>query len=102
MLPKTGCPATDRLQALIDGRLVSAEQSELTEHLDTCQCCQRKLEALAAGEDGWCAKVCRGIDKERPATDSAFWPAMQQVRATVAADVTTPPDPADTGVTAAL
>ncbi len=97
MFPQTGCPCTETFQALIDGRIDAPRQAELTAHLDVCEDCQHRLDALAAGDGGWCAAACRCIDEERPTDDSAFWPAMRQVRLATATAAVTPPDPADTG-----
>ena len=48
----TTCPPTDELQQLLEGTLANQRQLECTEHLDSCGCCQAKLEGIATGFSG--------------------------------------------------
>ena len=47
MTSPTTCPDPVRLQELIDGGLPEPDQAELTGHLDSCECCQQRLETIA-------------------------------------------------------
>jgi hypothetical protein len=82
----THCPNTGQLRRLIAGRADSAEQADLTRHLDDCSGCQRVLEAMAA--DGFA--VPAPSERTPPPVDSAYWPALQQVRAEVDQNAVTP------------
>src|SRR4051812_10973536 len=76
----TACPDPGRLQELIDGGLPEPEQAELTGHLDSCECCQQRLETIAAGGSP-AAHCLHHCDRDRPAGDSAFWPAFRSLEA---------------------
>lgn len=47
------CPTTDRLRSLLDGQLSADEQTELQQHIDSCERCQQTLEGLVAGQESW-------------------------------------------------
>jgi WD40 repeat protein/serine/threonine protein kinase len=70
------CPDRTRLQALVEGLLPEADQSELTEHLDHCERCQQTIDQLAAGSAAW-SEAVRYAGVARPGPDSAFWPAVR-------------------------
>src|SRR5688572_25733990 len=90
MAAQATCPNPARLQELIDGSLPEPEQSELTAHLDSCECCQAKMDVIADG--GATAVAClKGLGGDRPADDSAFWPAVRKLEA----DATWPASRAD-------
>ena len=72
------CPDPARLRRLAEGALASAEQEELTHHLDACPDCQRGLEEVAAGRPAW-EQAVRHVDQDRLAPDSAYWPAVRQL-----------------------
>lgn len=74
------CPGPDELQSLIDGQLSETQQMEVVRHLDECGHCQQQLESLAASGSKVCQLVAH-IDQHRPSSDSAFWPAVQKLRA---------------------
>jgi serine/threonine protein kinase/sugar lactone lactonase YvrE len=78
MTPPTSCPDQAHLKGLLDGSLAGDEQSVLTEHLGNCQCCQHTLESLAVGDAPWAADL-RHVDRDRPTSDSAFWPALRSL-----------------------
>jgi WD40 repeat protein len=97
MTLQASCPDGARLKGLLDGSLARDEQSALTEHLDSCECCQHTLETLAAGEAPWAAAL-RHVDQDRPASDSAFWPALRSLeRQTDATQAQPPVDEGDDG-----
>lgn len=43
----------DRLRRLLNDELSSAEQLDVTAHVESCEHCQQQLEQLAAGPDWW-------------------------------------------------
>ena len=47
-----GCDP-NRLKLLLDDRLSEQGQTELAEHVETCQSCRRRLESLAADPETW-------------------------------------------------
>ena len=73
------CPCTAELQNLIEGRLDESQQTLIVHHLDSCICCQQRLEGLAEGEAALCELV-QHIDRDRPDAKSAFWPAVERLR----------------------
>jgi hypothetical protein len=66
------CLNPGELHRLIQDR---TDDSEQIQHLDNCTGCQRALEALAGG--GYAVPIPG--EWTVPPTDSAFWPALQQV-----------------------
>jgi serine/threonine protein kinase len=79
MTPSTSCPDEAHLKGLLEGSLPGDEQCALTEHLDACECCQHTLESLAVGDAGWADRL-RHCDRDRPGSDSAFWPALRNLK----------------------
>src|SRR5438105_1048472 len=53
MTPQPSCPNPARWNELLTGTLADAEQAVLSEHLETCEACQRTLQGLAAGGPSW-------------------------------------------------
>src|SRR5262245_41617639 len=90
----TTCPDPARLRGLLDGRLSSDEQADLTAHLDGCPDCQRALEDLAAGSSSWPDSV-RHREGGRPGPDSAYWAALKGLQRDVTATVAAPDDTGD-------
>ena len=45
------CPQPMVLERLLDGSLAPQEQSEIEHHLETCEACQARLDALAGGDE---------------------------------------------------
>jgi serine/threonine protein kinase len=72
----TTCPPTDELQQLLEGTLVDQRQAECTEHLDSCGCCQAKLEEIATGGTNL-SQVVEKLHEADPLATSAYWPAMK-------------------------
>ncbi len=62
------CPTTNRLRSLLDGALPETEQSELQQHIDSCERCQQTLEGLVAGKESWDGLARRLGDGETPVT----------------------------------
>ena len=44
------CPPTEELAQLLTGGLAAERQDECVRHMDSCECCQAKLESIAVGE----------------------------------------------------
>jgi len=76
----TGCPPTEELRQLIDGTLSGERQVECTEHMDSCQCCQSRLEEIACDGSNM-SKVVQHINQDEPMATSAYWPALQALGA---------------------
>ena len=49
MTTNATCPETEELHQLLGGSLSGERQLELTQHMDSCGCCQAKLEEVATG-----------------------------------------------------
>lgn len=77
------CPATEELQLLLDGSLSGERQVECTDHMDSCECCQAKLEEIATAGTNLSGLVQR-IHESEPVSDSAYWPALKELDAGVA------------------
>lgn len=74
----TACPPTDELQQLLEGTLVDQRQAECTEHLDSCGCCQAKLEEIATGGTNL-SQVVEKLHEADPLATSAYWPALKSL-----------------------
>ena len=84
------CPPTDELRQLIDGTLSGERQSECTDHLEACPCCQAKLEEQATGGTNL-SRLVEGCRESEPASDSAYWPMVQSLEADPSRQVTVVP-----------
>ncbi|MES2793298.1 MAG: serine/threonine-protein kinase [Planctomycetota bacterium] len=84
------CPPAEELRQLLDGTLSGDRQEACTQHMDTCTCCQSKLENIATdGTNLSC--VVQSLHESNPSTDSAYWPALKSLDA--AGQVTVVPRP---------
>jgi WD40 repeat protein len=74
MIRVSDCPDAARLQALLDGMLTDAEQTDLTGHLDGCTSCQQRLESLASGGQSWAgvSRLSRWRLRSEPALGRAI------------------------------
>jgi eukaryotic-like serine/threonine-protein kinase len=88
----TACPPTDELQQLLEGTLVDQRQAECTEHLDSCGCCQAKLEEIATGGTNL-SQVVEKIHEADPLATSAYWPALKALDRNGEPPVAVPPSP---------
>jgi hypothetical protein len=80
---KTIHPDQTQLQALLRSDLSEAAQSEIVAHLDSCAGCRTALEELA-GDTPLPEKVSHATPRP-PASNSAFWPALQAIKLEIAA-----------------
>lgn len=76
MKTETTCPSSTELQQLLAGSLSSDQQEVYTKHMDSCQCCQAKLEQIAT-EGTNLSQVIEHLDREEPMATSAYWPALK-------------------------
>src|SRR5262245_18315936 len=72
----TPCPDAKRLEGLLQNRLPPPEQSALTEHVGDCAACQQVLDNLAGGPS---LTVLAEAERDRPASDSAYWSVMEKL-----------------------
>jgi WD40 repeat protein len=74
----TMCPPTEELQQLISGSLSTERQEACTRHMDSCECCQAKLEEIATGGSNL-SRVVERLHEAEPAATSAYWPALNSL-----------------------
>ncbi len=90
MKTKINCPESAELQQLIDGSLSGERQEECSDHMDSCQCCQAKLENIATGGTNL-SDVVKHLHDAEPMATSAYWPALKALDTDGHATVATPP-----------
>lgn len=78
----TKCPEADELQQLLAGTLTELRLQEYTEHMDSCEGCQHRLEGLATSGTNLSQLVAHLNDSE-PAAQSGYWAAAQQLEVAV-------------------
>jgi serine/threonine protein kinase len=76
------CPHDDDLRQLLDGTLSENRQEACTDHMNTCSCCQTKLEGLAAGGTNL-SQVLQSLHESEPPANSGYWAAAQLLDAAV-------------------
>lgn len=86
---KTGipCPAADELRQLLEGSLSGDRQQDCLSHMDSCECCQAKLEGIATDGSNL-SQVIEHLNQAEPVAESAYWSAVKALD----------PDPAQTFV----
>ncbi len=72
------CPRPEELRQLLDGTLTGERQIECTDHMDSCESCQAKLEELATAGSNLTGLVQK-IHEAEPVSDSAYWPALKEL-----------------------
>ncbi len=72
------CPEREELRQLLDGSLPGERQQQCTQHMDSCECCQAKLEEIAT-EGTNLSQVVEHLHAAAPGTDSAYWPAVKEL-----------------------
>jgi eukaryotic-like serine/threonine-protein kinase len=75
MNSETKCPQPEELRQLLDGSLSGEQQQQFTNHLDTCTCCQTKLETLATAGSN-ISQVVEKLHEAEPMETSAYWPVL--------------------------
>lgn len=76
----TTCPCSEELQKLIEGSLSGERQEECTRHMNSCACCQAKMEVLATGGTNL-SQFLVHADEAEPIASSAYWPALKELNA---------------------
>jgi serine/threonine protein kinase len=84
------CPPTEELRELIGGTLADQRQQECTEHMDSCPCCQSRLEQIAT-EGTNLSELVKHLPASAPMATSAYWPALQALGAKEQPAVAAPP-----------
>ena len=88
----TNCPPPEELRQLLDGTLSGDRQAACTTHMDSCTCCQAKLESIAT--DGTnLSSLVQSLHESEPSTNSAYWPALKSLDAAVEVTVVPRPTP---------
>ena len=77
MNSNTPCPDADDLSKLLAASLPDADEAQLTAHVDTCDSCQKTLDALTAGGAVWPAAARLAIADRAP--EPALQRAMQNL-----------------------
>ncbi len=74
----TNCPQTEELRQLLGGSLADERQQECTSHLESCTCCQARIEEIAT--DGTqLSQVIKNLHEVEPQATSAYWPALKSL-----------------------
>ena len=76
------CPQTEELRQLLDCSLSDDRQLECMQHMDSCPCCQARIESVAT-EGTNLSAIVRGIHEAEPQATSAYWPVVQAMESTV-------------------
>ena len=72
------CPQTEELRQLLGGSLAHERQQECTSHLESCTCCQARIEEIAT--DGTqLSQVIKNLHEVEPEATSAYWPALKSL-----------------------
>src|SRR5689334_17346367 len=78
---KCHCPEPVELERLLHDSASSGAETDIIRHLDSCPDCQQHLEKLAVRESQ-VVELVEHIDRDRPDSKSAYWPALNAVRET--------------------
>jgi tRNA A-37 threonylcarbamoyl transferase component Bud32 len=82
MTRQASCPDRVCLQQLLGGTLPDNERGELTGHVETCENCQRTLDALIIGSASWAA-IARQVEQEEPEPEEALRRVMEEIRSEI-------------------
>ncbi len=74
------CPAAEELRQLLNGSLSGERQQECTQHMDSCEYCQARLEQLATGGTNL-SQIIERVYEAEPVSSSAYWPALKELDA---------------------
>lgn len=75
------CPSLEKLRGLIDETLPADEQAALQAHVDSCEACQKSLEALVAGTESWESAVGHLREDSQVASDPELAEAVRRIKA---------------------
>ena len=76
MRPNNKCPEVDELRQLLEGTLSGDRQEACTNHMDSCQGCQSKLEGIATHGTNL-SQVVQHLNDSVPPVNSGYWRAAQ-------------------------
>ena len=93
MTEPNSCPTTDQLRQLLDGSSADSEQPLLLSHVDSCDSCQKRLEALVAGSESW----DEAIAHLRRVPESVSEPGLEEAVRRMKADDSATPVPLEEG-----
>jgi serine/threonine protein kinase len=93
MKTMAACPDTEELRKLLDGSLSAERQQDCTAHMDSCGGCQAKLENMAT-EGTNLSRVVERVHDAEPATQSAYWPAVNALNPALQQTLVPTPAPA--------
>ena len=79
------CPKPEELQQLLEGSLADDRQQECIQHIDSCQCCQLKVEEIAVAGTNL-SQVVEHLNEAQPPATSAYWPVLQGLGGDTPAD----------------
>ena len=86
----TTCPQPEELRQLLGGNLSDQRQQECISHMDSCPCCQAKLESIATeGTD--ITRLVEHLPESEPMVTSAYWPALKALDAEIEQSLATQP-----------
>ena len=77
MKARSSCPDPEILQALLDCKLAEQQQSQLLQHLEGCEDCQRDLERF--DEDASLSVLAGHLQAPRAAADTVLKNVMDEV-----------------------
>ena len=93
----TNCPHPDELRQLLGGSMADQRQQECLSHMDSCPCCQAKLESIATeGTD--ITRLVEHLPESEPMATSAYWPALKALDAEMGRTMTSEPAAKTRGV----
>lgn len=78
MAVTTKCPETNELEKLLDGSLSGERAQECMGHMDSCECCQHKLEEIATGGTNL-SQIVEQINEAEPLATSVYWSAVKEL-----------------------
>jgi eukaryotic-like serine/threonine-protein kinase len=78
-------------QSVLEGMLNSESTTELTEHVGSCEGCQKKLEDLATKDTPELQQALLDLPKTEPPKDSAYWHALSKAEQALTEGFADPP-----------
>ncbi len=71
MAERTDCPDPSRWERFLHGDLAEHEKTELEQHLEVCEVCQKTLDGLVADQASW-SDMARHLSDARPEIERAY------------------------------
>ena len=79
------CPSEQQLNDLVAGTLADPVADSITEHLDSCNSCQERMQSIAAGELAMDSLLVESV-AAAPPENSAYWQVRESFAAKASAD----------------